>query len=118
MRRQLAGDAEIAGRLHHAGAKQLAPKPIDRDAGRERLFGQQQPFREPQPVARQIAGKRWQHLGRFRGNLVAPLIVLTAIQNESDRRLVFFLHHVGDRAAGLDVVLLARLRRHSRPKVF
>ena len=44
MRRQFAGDAEIAGRPHEAGAEHFLPESIDGDARRERILGPQQPL--------------------------------------------------------------------------
>ena len=54
MRRQLAGDAEVAGRAHEAGAEDFLPEAIDRDARRQRMLGPQQPLREAEAILRQI----------------------------------------------------------------
>ncbi len=74
------------------------------------MLGPQQPLGEAEPVARQIVRERRQHRRRRRRHLVAALVVLAAVQDERHRRLGFLLHHVGDRAAGLDVGLLAHQR--------
>ena len=52
MRGKLAADAEVAGRADQAGAEDLLPEPVDRDAGRQRVLGPEQPLRQAEPVAR------------------------------------------------------------------
>ncbi len=103
MRGQFAADPQVAGGADQPRAEQLLPETIDRHSRGHRLFGPQQPLSQAQPIARQLGWHRRQR-GRSAGrDLVAALVVVAPIQDERRRRFRPFLHHVGDRAAGLDL---------------
>ena len=69
--------------------------------------GRSSHLRKPKPIVRQVGREGGQHRGRARRHLILALIVLAAVEDERDRRFGLLLHHVADRAAGLNVGLLA-----------
>ena len=92
----VAGDAEIPAGPHQAVAEHLLPEAIHRDAGRQRVLRTEQPLRKAQAVVRQIGRHRRQRMRRFGLHLVAPLVVVAAVQNVRRRLFRLLLHHVGD----------------------
>ena len=51
MRRRLAADAEVVGRLHQPAAEVILPDAIDHHAGRQRIVGAREPLGQFQPAA-------------------------------------------------------------------
>ncbi len=98
MRRQLAGDAEVAGGAHQAGAEDLLPEAVDRHAGGQGMLGPDQPSCQPEPVPGQVGRHGRQGVGRVGLHRVAALVVLAAVEQIRHRRLGALVHHVRQRA--------------------
>ena len=78
---RLALRAEVLGRLDDARAEDLEPEPVDGHAGRQRVVRRDQPLGQPQPVERRARRQRRQERGRRPADLVAPLVVLAALED-------------------------------------
>ena len=71
VRRRLALDAEVLGRLDQARAEMVLPDPVDGHAGRQRVVGTSQPARQAEAVARRAGGQRRQARRDARLDLLA-----------------------------------------------
>ena len=96
MRGELAADSKIAGGAHQPRAEDLLPKPVDRDAGRQRILGPNQPLGQPEPVLGQLSRHGRQHIGRVRLDRALSLVVLAAVEQIGHRRLGALVHDMRD----------------------
>ena len=89
MRRRLALNAEILGRLDQAGAEVVLPDPVDDHAGRERVLRRNQPRSQAQPIALGPVGSGGKRRGHARLDLLALVghVVPAALEHERRPRL-------------------------------
>src|SRR5262249_38291993 len=87
VRRQLALRAEVADRLDETDAEHLRPETIDGHSRRQGVLGTDQPFRQPETIARSVPGQRREDAGYVALDLLSAFLKVAPNQDVRVARL-------------------------------